>query len=149
MGYHDAREIPNYWAYARSFVLQDAMFEPVASWSLPQHLFMVSEWSAQCRRPDRPASCRAMTDHPLRPSDLRTERRRYGSAATQYYAWTDLTYLLHRDHVSWGYYVATGREPDCRDDATVCVPHQQDARDRKSTRLNSSHEWISRMPSSA
>mgnify|MGYP003335596696 FL=1 len=59
-------------------------------------------------------------------SDL-TERRRYGSAATQYYAWTDLTYLLHRDHVSWGYYVATGREPDCRDDATVCVPHQQDA----------------------
>ena len=25
----------------------------------------------------------------------------------------------------------------------------QDAKDRKSTRLNSSHEWISRMPSSA
>ena len=25
----------------------------------------------------------------------------------------------------------------------------EDARDRKSTRLNSSHEWISRMPSSA
>jgi hypothetical protein len=23
MGYHDAREIPNYWAYARNFVLQD------------------------------------------------------------------------------------------------------------------------------
>src|SRR5262249_25751852 len=23
MGYHDAREIPNYWAYARHFVLQD------------------------------------------------------------------------------------------------------------------------------
>ena len=23
MGYHDAREIPNYWAYANSFVLQD------------------------------------------------------------------------------------------------------------------------------
>src|SRR5207247_3799709 len=35
MGWHDAREIPNYWAYARNFVLQDHMFEPVASWSLP------------------------------------------------------------------------------------------------------------------
>src|SRR3954468_14071968 len=40
MGYHDAREIPNYGAYARQFVLQDRMFEPNASWSLPAHLFM-------------------------------------------------------------------------------------------------------------
>jgi len=42
MGYHDAREIPNYWSYADQFVLQDHMFEPNASWSLPEHLFMVS-----------------------------------------------------------------------------------------------------------
>ena len=42
MGWHDAREIPNYWAYAQNFVLQDQMFEPNASWSLPSHLFMVS-----------------------------------------------------------------------------------------------------------
>jgi phospholipase C len=28
MGYHDSRELPNYWAYARNFVLQDHMFEP-------------------------------------------------------------------------------------------------------------------------
>ena len=42
MGYHDAREIPNYWAYARNFVLQDHMFEPNKSWSLPAHLLMVS-----------------------------------------------------------------------------------------------------------
>ena len=48
MGYHDQREIPNYWAYARNFVLQDHMFEPNASWSLPAHLFLVSEWSALC-----------------------------------------------------------------------------------------------------
>ena len=31
MGYHDAREIPNYWDYARNYVLQDHMFEPNAS----------------------------------------------------------------------------------------------------------------------
>ena len=48
MGYHDGRDIPNYWTYARDFVLQDRIFEPNASWSLPQHLFMVSEWSAAC-----------------------------------------------------------------------------------------------------
>ena len=39
MGYHDAREIPNYWTYAHHFVLQDHMFEPNARWSLPSHLF--------------------------------------------------------------------------------------------------------------
>ena len=36
-------------------------------------------------------------------------RRRPGAA----YPWTDLTYLLHRHHVSWRYYVASGRNPDC------------------------------------
>ena len=29
LGYHDAREIPNYWTYAKDFVLNDHMFEPV------------------------------------------------------------------------------------------------------------------------
>src|SRR6202035_5881979 len=43
MGYHDGHDLPNYWAYARNFVLQDHMFEPNASWSLPAHLFLVSE----------------------------------------------------------------------------------------------------------
>ena len=56
MGYHDAREIPNYWAYARDFVLQDHMFEPVASWSLPAHLYLVSGWSAHCENA-APGSC--------------------------------------------------------------------------------------------
>ena len=46
MGYHDGADLPNYWAYATNFVLQDHMFEPNASWSLPAHLFLVSEWSA-------------------------------------------------------------------------------------------------------
>jgi phospholipase C len=56
MGYHDAREIPNYWTYAKDFVLQDHMFEPVASWSLPSHLYMVSGWSADCKN-TKPSSC--------------------------------------------------------------------------------------------
>jgi hypothetical protein len=32
------------WAEARNFVLQDQMFEPNASWSLPAHLY--SPWSS-------------------------------------------------------------------------------------------------------
>ena len=57
MGYHTESDIPNYWTYAKDFVLQDHMFEPNASWSLPAHLFLVSEWSAYCTQQDNPSSC--------------------------------------------------------------------------------------------
>ncbi len=57
MGYHTESDIPNYWTYAKDFVLQDHMFEPNASWSLPSHLFLVSEWSAYCTEVDNPSSC--------------------------------------------------------------------------------------------
>src|SRR4051794_26502268 len=57
MGYHDAREIPNYWRWAHDYVLQDHLFEPNASWSLPAHLYMVSEWSARCSVANDPHSC--------------------------------------------------------------------------------------------
>jgi phospholipase C len=42
------------------------------------------------------------------------------------YAWTDLTYLLHKQNVNWGYYVFKGTEPDCANDtAMTCAPVQQ------------------------
>ena len=59
MGYHDDREIPNYWAWAKAFVLQDHMFESDTSWSLPSHLYLVSGWSAHCSKKGDPMSCRA------------------------------------------------------------------------------------------
>jgi phospholipase C len=118
MGWHDAREIPNYWAYARAYVLQDRMFEPNASWSLPAHLFMVSEWSAHCTIPDLPSSCTNALQNPSGNGTI---------TAGAHYAWTDLTYLLHQAHVSWGYYVFKGTEPDCADDAMSCTPGAQSA----------------------
>jgi phospholipase C len=127
MGYHTRGDIPNYWAYAKDFVLQDHMFEPNASWSLPSHLFLVSEWSAYCTQHNNPSSCvNALQTRPRsRPPDFPPI---YGGATrnTPIYAWTDLTYLLHRSRVSWGYYVVSGTEPDCRNDAAVtCAPVKQ------------------------
>ncbi len=132
MGYHDAREIPNYWAYAREFVLQDRMFESNASWSLPAHLFMVSEWSARCRTPADPMSCVRALDEPAYPPDYGRHRRKAGEPVvhrpTPDYAWTDLTYLMHKHRVSWGYYVFPGREPDCPNgDIGDCTEEAQDA----------------------
>ncbi|GCE09835.1 alkaline phosphatase family protein [Dictyobacter aurantiacus] len=120
MGYHTAGEIPNYWSYAKNFVLQDHMFEPDSSWSLPAHLFMVSGWSAFCSKPGDPSSC---TNNIKGPVPLKK--------ANQYtadYAWTDLTYLLHKANVGWAYYVAPGTEPDCEDDAASCQQVKQRAK---------------------
>jgi phospholipase C len=141
-GYHDTREIPNYWQYARTFVLQDRMFEPNASWSLPQHLFMVSEWSARCSTAGDPMSCADALQSPELPPDFgraaAAGRRGGGRGRAQLgpgrgrpnpdYPWTDLTYLLHKHGVRWAYYVMKGTEPDCDDDAMDCAPVPQAAR---------------------
>ena len=98
MGYHNGSDIPNYWAYAKNFVLQDHMFENVASWSLPQHLAMVSGWTASCTNPADATSCSSsLAGVPW-----------WTKPGTTPYAWTDITYLLNRHHVSWGYYLDNG-----------------------------------------
>ena len=177
MGYHDAREIPNYWTYARNFVLNDHMFEPVASWSLPSHQYLVSGWSAHCTSAN-PASC---TNYPsqapalhlprifvscLRGHGVRRGRLRHSAGLSvaerkvvegclskltpalrqrvlariavgvgregerlSAYPWTDLTYLLHQQKVSWAYYIQAGVQPDCADkpdqSAAGCPPVDQ------------------------
>jgi len=123
MGYHDAREIPNYWRYAGEYVLQDRMFEPVASWSLPAHLFMVSAWSAKCTSPD-PMSCK---NELANPQSLGMQLNRNTKEVNPEYAWTDLTYLMYRKNVSWAYYVDEGTQPDCENDAMFCDPKPQTA----------------------
>ena len=198
MGYKTAADIPNYWSYAKDFVLQDHLFESNASWSLPSHLYMVSEWSAKCSKAGDPQSCVNALQSPGNPPDfgsklkntligkcragVRTARCRAAlqaagitpamasqlhqliatdckptdsittcqsaidaanipdtlrrkliaasnALAPPDYAWTDLTYLLHKQSVSWGYYVFNGTEPDCEDDSAVtCAPVKQNAK---------------------
>jgi phospholipase C len=171
MGYHDAREIPNYWRYAQEFTLDDHMFEPVASWSLPAHLYEVSGWSAHCTTTS-PSSC---TNDPavatvsdfqscltargvplnevltgglspaqqsavgtclsiLTPAQRQSLIAMAGGGESQQlgtYSWTDLTYLLHKNGISWAYYVQSGVQPDCDENpdqtAAGCAPVAQGA----------------------
>ncbi|MGN6131241.1 MAG: alkaline phosphatase family protein [Nocardioidaceae bacterium] len=126
MGYHTRSDLPNYWAYAKHFVLQDHLFEPLKAWSLPAHLWTVSGWSARCRTTD-PFSCtnfRSMAGRD--PADGWVGDGKHPLRRRPIYAWTDLTYLLHQHGVSWGYYVAPGTEPDCRNsEAVSCKPVKQ------------------------
>ena len=102
LSYHTWKEIPNYWAYARRFVLQDHMFAPSDSWTGPSHLYLVSSWSASCKDRHRPMSC---------VSDLSLHRSLHRYGTPPIYAWTDITYLLDRAGVSWRYYIGNGTCP--------------------------------------
>ena len=142
MGYHTAHEIPDYWAYAKNYVLQDHMFEPVISWSLPSHLYMVSAWMAQCANPTDAMSCHQNNlNYPdadgalgqvngeagagpsiLDPADADDPQ---SSTQTPDYGWTDITYLLYKHHISWHYYIDQGTEPDCADGQMTCPAQAQ------------------------
>ncbi len=100
MGYYNGSDIPNYWAYAKNFVLQDHMFEGLHSWSFPSHLWLVSAWSANCAQDNNPESC---------VSTLMPRGRSVKNPTP--FAWTEITWLLHKAHVSWTYYLDHGALP--------------------------------------
>jgi len=110
MGYHTADEIPNYWAYAQHFVLQDNLFEGVRSYSLPAHLDLTSEWVARCANPAEVATCVTQPSAVL-PSGTKV-----------LYPWVNLFQLMDLHQVSWKYYLGSGAEPDCEDDEMTCEP---------------------------
>jgi phospholipase C len=99
MSYHTEATIPNYWRYAQEYVLQDHMFAPADSWTLPAHLFLVSAWAARCSNPRDPMSCSSNLE-----LAEEAEIQRSGQDVP-IWAWTDITYLLHENDVSWGYYI--------------------------------------------
>ena len=108
MGYHDAREIPNYWTYAQNFVLQDNMFE-----STPRGAGLsIYLWSQAGRQRARtgPIRCRASA-RSEGPPDPRYETKFYAEHSLP---WTDITYLLHKYGVSWRYYVFEGERARLR-----------------------------------
>jgi phospholipase C len=122
MGWHDAREIPNYWTYAKQFVLQDHLFEGVPSSSLSAHLDLVSGWSATCKTRS-PMSCHTDLLNPGRiPNTPGVGPVLDGRTP---YAWTDLTWLLHRAGVSWAYFVTPGSQPDCTNPQQVTCANKR------------------------
>jgi phospholipase C len=126
MGYHDPRDIPNYWRYAHDFALQDGMFESALGWSLPEHLYGVSGWSAFCPKlATESLACVGSLD-PRLPAKFWSSPLEPGHIT---YPWTDITFLMDRAGVSWRYYVHEGAEPDCEDNESVsCSKVKQNAK---------------------
>jgi phospholipase C len=71
-------------------------------------------------------SCVNNDQHPDLPPDFQRKNMHVAYPTIPNYAWTDLTYLLHKYGVSWRYYVFKGTEPDCENDAAMsCAPVAQ------------------------
>ena len=152
MGYHDPREIPNYWSYAENYVLQDNMFESGLSWSLPEHLYLVSGWSAVCPKGDtKPDGLRRLAG--TAEAQLRRMGGSHGTGPRQLRMDGHHVSAWHKAGVSWRYYVSEGSEPDCEDDEASRLQGAQaefaDARHleptpgfhRRQSRMNRSATW--------
>ncbi|HLJ48573.1 MAG TPA: alkaline phosphatase family protein [Bryobacteraceae bacterium] len=93
MGWHDYREIPNYWNYAKLYVLQDRLFASVNSYSLPTHLYMLAATSGGYTG-----------DNQLIPRSFN---------------FPEITELLSSGKVDWRYYVVHGSAPGKEDGVEV------------------------------
>ncbi len=111
IGYHKRSDLPNYYAYADHFVLNDAMFAPIPAWSGPNHLNEVSAWSATCSNITDPMSC---IDNIKFPNDMMT--------ASVPFAWSTLFDFLDSKNINWAYYVTEGQAPDCDNGEMDCPP---------------------------
>jgi phospholipase C len=100
LGFHNANEIPNYWTYAQSFLLQDMMFQPIPSFSAPSHTYLVSGWNADCNS----GTCIPKVDNVY---PVGTDKR---------YLWNDITNLL-KGKASWKFYLGEDFKYNC---GTAC-----------------------------
>ena len=110
MGYHTADEIPNYWAYAQHFALQDALFASVRTWSEPSHVALTSEWMANCDNENMASTCRTANTM-LQKNGL--------------WPWVSLFQLMDMHSVTWKYYASSGTDPDCDDADMTCEPNNE------------------------
>jgi len=88
LSWHDSREIPNYWSWAKLYVLQDRLFESVLSYSLPAHLYMLAAQSGGY-----------VGFLPI----------------PQTYTFPEITELLQSGQIDWRYYVNHGPTPGAAD----------------------------------
>lgn len=110
MGWHDYHEIPNYWNYARLYVLQDHMFSSAASFTLPNRLYLLSGQSGGYVTHGQP-----------QPSE---------------YRFPEITGALSRHHIDWKYYVTSGTQPSTGDGRVVGSATEQALHPHQSTYFN-------------
>ena len=99
------------------------MFEADSSWSLPEHLYLVSGWSAHCTKKGDPMSCRAPCENPGSPPHSTgnpTDKSPTTRGPTSPISCTSTE--------SAGATTSSrGAQPDCADGQMFCTPVPQNA----------------------
>jgi len=118
--YHDGTQIPNYWAMAKHFVLQDRMFQPEKSYSLPSHLYMVSGWSANCSGTPCVTEIRDIANGQVPTGETQkfnpmpvTKTGAPLEPTAQRYRWSNIADLLTSNSVGWGYFLGENFKTSC------------------------------------
>ena len=93
LSYYDWHEIPNYWEYARRFVLCDQFFSSLAGPSEPNHLYTVAAKSG------------GLVNNPnYRNRNGNRAHGVVGGDTDAVYTFPTMAELLQNTHVSWKYY---------------------------------------------
>jgi len=90
MGYLDERDIPNYWAYARRYTLNDRFFSSLSGPSLPNHVYTVAAQSGG-----------------LVENVMSVERLKEVMDDPDGFSFASMVDLFSKANVSWKYYVET------------------------------------------
>ncbi len=93
LSYYDGTDLPNYWSYAANYVLLDHFFEAAHTDSHPAHMMLFSGWAAKCLQMNPPDVNSCETD--TIPGHI------WGPEYPTPYLWTDITYMLWQNNVSW------------------------------------------------
>jgi phospholipase C len=89
LSYYDWHEIPNYWEYARRFVLCDQFFSSLAGPSEPNHLYTVAAKSG------------GLVNN---PNYRNGARGAVGGDTDAVYTFPAMAEVLQNTHISWKYY---------------------------------------------
>ena len=117
MGYHVAVGHPELLGLrARTSCCRTTSSRHPGRGACPRTCTRCPAWSAKCTKTGDPMSCKSTDMPPERLPNRQTP-----------FAWTDVTWLLHRHHVSWSYYLDHGAvtwtcttRAGCRSTGTRC-----------------------------
>lgn len=110
MGYYNQKEIPNYWAYARHYVLGDRFFSSLNGPSMPNHVYTVAAQSGGLIT--NVCSVKYELDELKSIMDDKDG-----------FSFASMVNLLAQHHISWKYYVESrGPIPHLADPCHVYYP---------------------------
>jgi phospholipase C len=99
-----AQDIPDYWAYARTFTLDDHFFSTIAGPSLPNHLITIAAQAGEVTSNPALSNGRWGCDSPANSTVVTLSPTGQQGVARPCFDFTTLVDRLNGQHIDWRYY---------------------------------------------